>query len=473
MPRRLILNSALAALSLVVVLRGALADDEPRPPASAQKGEEWLAKALRALASSRTAEWDATLDVTAAPPDKQGRKYAFHAGAMAYHFRVKGHSRAHWSEKWEGKGRVPEREVWYEGFTIYVRPRDGRGRLKAIDVGEGEGFCIRRSLVEGGILGWWLAHGFDDEFPGGGYVTSLGAEWLRDEKLDGRPAAVVDLKIGFGFGPQRARRDVGTSRIWIDGESLLLLKRETNLKLGTENEPEPLKVRETYSDWKLDRPMADESFHVEGMGPPDALVDAPEDPAACEEQQTRKFLGFDVRPFPAPQGPSGFDELPADASAFAFELAPDKPSGPAPRARYEPRKHVTAKAPDGSEFDAYCGDDDPKEVVRGHGFRSTRENRRHDFGGGEYHPHDLFVGKRIDGRVLPSLFFRDVGSDNESPHHLAVDARGRCYVALADVDIGQDNRFKLLWLVGDPAAGKWEEAWLVDHRNRFTSWAHP
>jgi hypothetical protein len=42
---------------------------------------------------------------------------------------------------------------------------------------------------------------------------------------------------------------------------------------------------------------------------------------------------------------------------------------------------------------------------------------------------------------------------------------------VADVDLGQHNRFKLLWLIGDLSAGKWTEAWVVDHRERFTSGA--
>jgi hypothetical protein len=199
----------------------------------------------------------------------------------------------------------------------------------------------------------------------------------------------------------------------------------------------------------------------------------PVDPAAFEDQQTRKFLGFGVRAFPKPQGVSGFDELPTDAPPFAFSLAPRKVSGPGPSASYEPRKRVRAEGPGGSLFEAYCGYGDDEVIAPGHSFRSTRINRRHLYGGGAYHPQDVYVGKRVKGKLHPTLFFRDVGSHNTAPHHLAVDRKGRCHLTVADVDIGQDNRFKLLWLVGDPSLGKWGEAWLIDHRARFTSWAYP
>jgi len=227
-----------------------------------------------------------------------------------------------------------------------------------------------------------------------------------------------------------------------------------------------------YTNWKLNPPLANETFHVEGMGPPDALVDAPEDPAAFEVEQTRKFLGFDVRDFPQSQGPTGFDELPADAPEFAFSLVPQQLSGPEPHASYETRKWIVTKGPDGSEIEAYCSYDRDKEIASGHPFQSTRENRRH-FYDGEYHPQDVFIGKRVGGQLQPILFFREVGSDDTAPHHLAVDSKGRCHLMLADVDMDQRNRFKLLWVIGDLSAGKWTEAWLVDHRDHFTSWAHP
>jgi WD40 repeat protein len=212
---------------------------------------------------------------------------------------------------------------------------------------------------------------------------------------------------------------------------------------------------------------------VTGMGLAYALRDTLKEPAAFEAAQTTKFLGFPVRDFPNPQGPKKFDELPADAPAFVFTLAPRKVSGPEPRESYETRKSVFAKAPDGSKIEAYVGRGTDKGIVPGHGFESTSENRRHSYGGGAYHPQDVFIGKRIDGRLQPTLFFRDIGSHTTAPHTMAVDGKGHCHLMVADVDCGQNNRLKLYWLVGDLATRKWTEAWLVDHRNRFTSWAHP
>jgi WD40 repeat protein len=456
---------ALLALFLAAAISGT------KPP---QEAGEWLARTHKKLTTSDTAQWEATFEVLEAPPAKeQGRVFPFHVGTMRYRFRVKGEGRLHWAEKWEGKGKVPTREAWYEGNILHVRSTRDPKKLVPIEVGEGEGYCVERSLVEGGILGWRLAHGFDRQDAGGGYVAAMKIESGGEEKIKGVTAIVLNVKIGFGFGPERARGEVGTTRLWIDKKKFLFIKRETTLNLGGDNKPVKIRVKEGYTNWKLNEPIANKSFHVKGMGPPYALVDAPKGPAAFEKAQTTKFLGFAVRDFPHPQGPKKFDQLPADAAAFVFTLAPRKVSGPEPKESYEPRKSVFAKAPDGSTIEAYVGGDDDEGIARGHGFKSTPENRRHGYGGGAYYPQDVFIGKRIEGRLKPALFFRDVGSHTTAPHTLAVDGKGRCHLMLADVDLGQNNRFKLYWLVGNLATRKWTEAWLVDHRDRFTSWAHP
>jgi WD40 repeat protein len=204
-----------------------------------------------------------------------------------------------------------------------------------------------------------------------------------------------------------------------------------------------------------------------------AAADNPKTPAAFEVAQTTKFLGFAVRDFPGPQGPNKFDDVPADAPAFGFTLTPRRLSGPEPRVWYEPRKCVFTNASDGSKVEAYLGRGTDEGIAPAPGFKSTPENRRHSYGGGAFYPYDVFIGKRQGGRLRPALFFRDVGSHATAPHAVAVDGKGRCHLMVADVDIGQGNRFKLYWLVGDLTAGKWSEAWLVDHRDRFTSWAHP
>lgn len=132
------------------------------------------------------------------------------------------------------------------------------------------------------------------------------------------------------------------------------------------------------------------------------------------------------------------------------------------------RREVIAKEPDGSEWVAFCG-----RFKDGGGFPSTRINRRHRYGGGSFHPADIYIGKRVDGEMRPVLFFRDVGSHDTSPHDFAIDGDGRFHLAVADVDIGQNNRLEVYWLVGDPKSRRWKAAWLVDHRRTFTYAASP
>jgi hypothetical protein len=136
------------------------------------------------------------------------------------------------------------------------------------------------------------------------------------------------------------------------------------------------------------------------------------------------------------------------------------------------RPTVEARAPDGSVYEAYCGHDDPKRIVPGHGFVSTLLNRRHRYGGAPYHPQDVFIGKPESGRLKPSLFFRDVGSHSTAPHSLAIDSEGQCHLMVADIVIYEDNRLHLYWVVGDPGERKWTAAWLMDRRG-FTSSSQP
>jgi hypothetical protein len=136
---------------------------------------------------------------------------------------------------------------------------------------------------------------------------------------------------------------------------------------------------------------------------------------------------------------------------------------------------VTARAPEGSVYEAYCGYDDPAEIVPGHGFVSNFENRRQWYEnhlGYGYMPKDIYIGKREAGRIKPALFFRDVGSHTTAPHYRTIDNRGMAHLAIADVNISQDNRLDLYWVIGDPNSGKWNSAWLIDRRG-FTSWSHP
>jgi hypothetical protein len=207
------------------------------------------------------------------------------------------------------------------------------------------------------------------------------------------------------------------------------------------------------------------------------LQDPPADDIAFEEAQTAKLLGVPLEKFPAPQGLNGMDEIPATARPFTFTLQSQPVSRPPPRVSFKTRKIVKAVAPDGSTYEAYCGrdDDDPREVVPDRGFVSTFENRRqwyeNHYGYG-FMPANVYVGKRERGLIKPSLFFRDVGSHETAPHALAIDSRGMIHLAVADVNISQDNRLDMYSVIGDPKAGKWTSAWLIDRRG-FTSQSSP
>ncbi|HEX6182968.1 MAG TPA: hypothetical protein VFZ44_03585 [Pyrinomonadaceae bacterium] len=209
---------------------------------------------------------------------------------------------------------------------------------------------------------------------------------------------------------------------------------------------------------------------------PDVSQQTPdESDAAFELSQTQKHLGVPVREFPPPQGLTGLDDLPADAPQFKFTVTERRPTGPEPPASYTPKRSVQVRAPDGSVYEAYVGHDDPQQIVPGHGHVSTPANTRQRYGthhGYAYHPNDVFVGQREGGRLRTKLFFRDVGSHTTGPHTLAIDSKGNVHLAVADVNIYQDNRLDLYWVIGNPATGKWEAAWRIDLRG-FTSWSHP
>jgi hypothetical protein len=461
-----------SAFTLALFLVSAGAHSGEQETASQEKAREWFGKAMEKLLLSRTAEWDAAMEVVKmVPPEEQiGRKYPFQIGTMKYHFRIKGKSRVHWAETWEGKGNIPTREAWYEGFTWHLRSSDALKKLARIEIMEGEGTWAKSRISIGGVFCWRLPHLFDAENPKDSafaYVELFGSEFVHEDKLNDRPVVVLDLKLGFGAAGHSAPEAAGTSRVWIDREKFLLLKRETTL--GSEVKKLVIEVRETYSNWKLDQPIPNDAFHIDGMGPPDVLVDAPEDPDAFESEQTKKFLGFAVQDFPKPQGTTGFDDLPKDAPALAFTLAPRKPPAgkldPAPRSGHS----ATATGPDGTVIEAYCGHGYDKTLAPGHKFKATRENRRHDHGGGTYFAPDIFVGKRTDGKLQSSLFFRDVGHD-ANLHDVALDGKSRCHLLVCDHEY---SRFKLLWMIGDLSTGKWAEAWCVDHRKGFLDCGRP
>ncbi len=139
---------------LALFLAAAIGDTKPP-----QEAGEWLARAHKKLTTSDTAQWEATFEVLEAPAVKdQGRVFPFHVGTMRYRFRVKGEGRVHWAEKWEGKGKVPTREAWYEGNILYVRSTRDPKKLVPIEVGEGEGYCVSSAVSSRGASSAGVSH---------------------------------------------------------------------------------------------------------------------------------------------------------------------------------------------------------------------------------------------------------------------------------------------------------------------------
>lgn len=197
-------------------------------------------------------------------------------------------------------------------------------------------------------------------------------------------------------------------------------------------------------------------------------------PDDFEIRQTEKLLGVRLQNFPGPQGPTKFDELPRNISALKFTVQEQPVSGPAPQPSYETRSILKAEAPDGSVYEAYCTRNSA-EVILGSHQPSTAENTRQLYGthhGYGYTPADVYIGKRVGGRIKTTLLFPDAGSHLTAPHHLAIDNKGLVHLIVADVNIFQDNRLDLYWVIGDPRSGKWTAAWLIDRRE-FTSSSHP
>ena len=204
--------------------------------------------------------------------------------------------------------------------------------------------------------------------------------------------------------------------------------------------------------------------------------DKPHDgsPDSFEVRQTEKLLGVPLQTFPGPQGPTRFDELPPNRPALKFTVRAQPVSGPTPQPYYEERSIVRAIDRDGSVYEAHCTENTSK-IIRGSQQRSTAENTRQMYGthhGYVYTPQDVYIGKRVGDRIKTTLFFPDVGSHTTAPHHLAIDNKGMVHLIVADVNIFQDNRLDLYWVIGDPGTGKWTSAWLVDRRG-FTSSSHP
>ena len=189
-----------------------------------------------------------------------------------------------------------------------------------------------------------------------------------------------------------------------------------------------------------------------------------------ETRQTEKFLGVALQTFPDPQGLTKFDESPANRPALKFTVKEQPLTGPPPQWD-ESHSIVKARGPDGSVYEAYSGRE-VSEVITDSPSASTAQNTRQTYGthhGYGYVPQDVYIGKRVDKRIKPSLFFPDVGSHTTAPHHFAIDNKGMVHLIVADVNIYQENRLDMYWVIGDPNTGKWSQAWLVERRGLTSS----
>ncbi len=209
-----------------------------------------------------------------------------------------------------------------------------------------------------------------------------------------------------------------------------------------------------------------------------------------ELEKTSKMLGVEVQALPNDQGLDEFDDIDQGAPEFESSLKAGvvKEQDFMESMMFE-RSSVFATGPDGTKWEAYCGQageiptvpaeidfgqkqsDTPRTVVPFRGFISTPENTRQDYDthhGYSYNPKDVFIGRREEGRLWTSLFFRDVGSHTTAPHYFAMDEAGDAHLAVADVNISDDNSLDLYLMSGSPELEKWDSAYLVDHR-AFTS----
>lgn len=418
------------------------------------------------LAGAKSIVCEIVLDVTEGPDAaEQGRKHPILSGKTRYEFRVKGASRVLWREWRGGADAAPAREGFYEGLAYAVREGTD-GEFRSFSVGEGEGRCVVMNLLAGGVLGWRLVHGIDNETDGSAYLAAMRWDDAGRKTIDGRSAPGVEIGLGFGFGPERPTREAGMARLWLDAETGLPIRREIDLRLPGGDAR--FRAVETFTDFRIDVPIPDSEFHVEGMPEPDALVDAPTDPAEFERVQTERWLGFAPAAFEGPKV-----DLPADAAPVEFVVEERKATGEDPRGWFSGRPRVRAAGPDGVRLLAVCDREPPKLAPGARTWPSDRTNRRHDHAAGQISPADVWIGRETPEGFVPVLFFRDVGSHASAPHAFAFDSKGRCHLVVADVDVAQKNRLVLLWLVGDPATGKWIEATEIVRRSSFTSWAHP
>lgn len=417
-------------------------------PSRTKLAEEWVSAVLDRLLKAETLQWEVRREIVGS------------LGVEDFRFQLHGRSRFHFTQR-QGEDFL---EGWYEGSDLWLG-RSGSGDLIQIPLGESEAEYLARSVMSGGTIGWEM---FQVLETGGLEIDDISL--AGEAELNGRSCVI--LSHGFKLGGVCGTwREFEGCRVWIDKQQCVVLRREYRLVSKGGKPGEPVIGVETYSGWTFDAPLDDSVFHTKGMNPPDPSAKLPDDPEQYEIVQTKRALGIDVRDFSGNQGISGFDDLPADATPTEVELTARSPTAEGPKNFEQRQDWSSARASDGETYWALMtwADQNQGRLTPDHGFNSDVKTRRHRYGEGAYHPYDIFLGKKQGDMLKPTLQFRDVGSHANQAPAFAVDARGRCHLLVPDVDMGQKNRFKLLWVIGDLNTGKWTEACLIEHRRLFTS----
>ena len=197
--------------------------------------------------------------------------------------------------------------------------------------------------------------------------------------------------------------------------------------------------------------------------------------ASIELKQTEKLLGVKVKEISPGQRISNFGEIDSKGEVLKFALEKRPLTGPTPPPSYEVRKFVRARAPNGTVYHGFSGRFNEGKVSRGAGETSSNRNTRQAYAshhGYGYNPSDVFIGRRVHGKIKTSLFFRDVGSHETYPYHFTVDSRGNVHLIVSDVNITDNNELNVYSVIGNPKTGKWIDAVMLDRRG-FTSWSRP
>ena len=193
-----------------------------------------------------------------------------------------------------------------------------------------------------------------------------------------------------------------------------------------------------------------------------------------ELNETSRLLGTTVKEFPAPQGLSSFDDI-SSGPPSNLKITRRPLTGPTPLPSYEKRETVSSTAPDGTIYEGWSGRFEESNLYPGPEKLASNINPRQRYGthfGYGFNPADVFIGRRVSGKIRTSLFFRDVGSHETAPYYFTVDSTGLVHLIVADVNISDNNELNVYSVVGDPKTGKWMDAVMLDRRG-FTSQSHP